>query len=121
MIAADENHTDIVKMLIDYGAAVALRSKVCHFSGSDETVIFILLRTDVYYVSNILQTGLTALDLAKTQDIRELLQEQFAKEGAKLAHQQQNTENQEGLVKVGSPKLIDSQANKEFTNVGEPL
>ena len=67
-----------------------------------------------------LQTGLTALDLAKTQDIRALLQEQFTKEEAKLVNQQQDTESQVKVESHQEEKQIDPQVNKEFTDVGEP-
>ena len=62
------------------------------------------------------------MEVAKTQDIHELL-EKFAKEDAKLDKQQQDTmvENQESQKKVESHQKeeTDSQVNKEFTEVCE--
>ena len=75
---------------------------------------------------NVLQAGLTALDLAKTQEIRELLldHKQFAKEETELDNQQQDTETEEPQVKSESvahqnERETDFQASKEFTEVGD--
>ena len=65
-----------------------------------------------------LQTGLTALDLAKTRDIHGLLLEQYVKEEAKLHTTQQATENQEmdrELYQKG--RAARSHIHKELTEV----
>ena len=62
------------------------------------------------------------MDVAKTQDVRELL-EKFVKENAKPDKQQQDAvaENQESQKEVESHQKeeTDSRVNKEFTEVCE--
>ena len=43
MVAADKGNIKIVKMLIDHGAAVALRSKVRDFASCSVTIYIIIM------------------------------------------------------------------------------
>ena len=63
-----------------------------------------------------LQTGLTALDIAKTQDIRELLLEQYIKEEAKLHTTQQAREKVE-MDNMEKEREVHSLIDKELTEV----
>ena len=56
------------------------------------------------------------MDIAKTQEIRKLLLEQFAKEEERLNNQQQDTENQDKELHQKDSET-HSQINKELTEV----